>query len=312
MTGATGFIGRTVRRRLAERGHHVRVALRRPLPPVEAAGLECFVIGDIGPGTDWRDPVEEVDAIVHLAGRAHVLDSNGALTADEFRAVNVEGAVGLFEAAQAAGVRRFVNVSSIGVLGQSTQDTPLTDASPPCPGNAYARSKLEVEHALAALAGQLELVTVRPPIVYGPGNPGNMQRLLTLVRSGFPMPLALADGERDMIGVDNLADILATCVEHPSLGGQSYVVCDGEPISTRDLVRIIGQQMGRTPLLLPVPRVLLSAVAGLAGRGNDVARLFAPLRIDDRRFRQHTGWSPVVSLVQGLEQTVLWFNKAKV
>lgn len=309
LTGASGFIGQTVYRRLAERGHQVRAALRRPPQLDDAADAEYCVVGEIGGDTDWRDAVAGVEAIVHLAGRAHVGDRNASRAVAEFRTVNVEGSVALFKTAQNAGVRRFVNVSSIGVLGQSTRGEQLSDASPPCPASAYAVSKLQAEHALAALAGPMELVTVRPPMVYGPGNPGNMLRLLKLVQSGVPLPLALASAKRDMVGVDNLSDILATCLEHPAVGGQTYVVCDGEPISTCELVQLIGRFMGRNPLLLPVPRFLIAAVAGLIGRREDVTRVFDPLRIDDRRFRQHTGWSPLSPLTQGLEQTVLWFNK---
>lgn len=310
VTGATGFIGRETCRVLSGRGHRVRAAVRRALPALQQAGIEQRVVGEIDGRTDWRAAVDCVDAILHLAGRAHVLAHDAAAAADHFHSVNVEGAVALLQAAQAAGVRRFVNVSSIGVLGQSTELEPFSDASSPRPVNAYASSKLAAETALAAMAAGTEVVTIRPPMVYGPGCPGNMARLLRLVRTGVPLPLALARAERDMIGIDNLVDILATCADHPAVAGQTYVVCDGEPVSTAGLVRMLGASMGRVPWLFPVPFRLLALAAAAAGRADDVRRLFLPLRIDDGRFRRHTGWAPVTPLRNGLEQTVRRFNEA--
>jgi nucleoside-diphosphate-sugar epimerase len=238
-----------------------------------------------------------------------VLQEEPGSAIDAFRRVNVQGTLGLYRAAQSAGVRRMVNVSSIGVLGQRTQGEPLSDASPPNPVNAYARSKWEAEQALGQANGAMQVVSIRPPLVYGPGCPGNMRRLLRLVRAGLPLPLGSARGPRDMIGLDNLVDVLALCLDHPNVAGETYVVCDGQPVATAELVAMLGRMMGRTPPLLPVPPRLLAGAAALLGRADDVHRLFSPLRIDDRRFRQHTGWSPAISLEQGLEQTVRWYRQ---
>jgi nucleoside-diphosphate-sugar epimerase len=304
VTGASGFIGRAACRGFAARGHQVRAAVRTAASALRLEAFEPCTVGEVDGNTDWAGAVDGIDAIVHLAGRAHILGADAIQTAQAFRSVNVDGAVNLLRAAQDAGVRRFVNVSSIGVLAQSTEAEPLTDASTPRPSNPYAQSKLDSEIALGSAATRIELVSVRPPMVYGPGNPGNMQRLIRLVGTGLPLPLALAHGQRDMIGIDNLVDILAVCAAHPEVAGQTYAVCDGEPVSTAELIRMLGASMGRKPVLLPVPQGLLSTAAGWVGRADDVGRLFKPLRIDDRRFRAQTGWTPVTPLAQGLARTV--------
>jgi nucleoside-diphosphate-sugar epimerase len=309
VTGASGFIGARTCLVLTARGHHVRAAVRRTLPTVASPGIEHCLIGDIHANTDWRQAVHGVDAVLHLAGRAHVLQKQAAAAIEAFRQVNVHGTLGLHQAAQSAGVRRFVHVSSIAVLGQSTEGEPWNDTSAPNPVNAYGRSKWEAEQALASSPGSMQVVSIRPPMVYGPACPGNLHRLLRLVRSGVPLPLASAGGRRDMIGLDNLVDILALCLASPAVAGQTYVVCDGQPVSTSELIRVLSEKMGRTPRLLPVPERLLAGAAGLLGRADDVQRLFKPLRIDDGRFRQHTGWSPATSLDRGLEQTVRWFEQ---
>lgn len=308
ITGATGFIGQRLCERAARDGVQVVAAVRQT-PGRVAPGVRTVVVGDINGSTDWRAALGGVDTVIHLAGRAHIVRETAQAPLEAFRAVNLHGTGGLFEAAKAAGVHRFVNMSSIGVLGQNSCTTVFDDATMPRPATPYGASKLEAERSLAALSAgsSVQCVSLRPPLVYGPGNGGNFLRLLDIVAKGLPLPLGMAQGLRDMIGVDNLVDIIMTCARHDGVVGQTYGVCDGEPVSTAELFSRLAHLMGRPARLLRVPAGLLGAMAGLFGRREDVQRLFSPLRIDDSSFRRDTGWQPVCTLDDGLAQTVRWY-----
>ncbi|TWG86421.1 nucleoside-diphosphate-sugar epimerase [Cupriavidus gilardii J11] len=310
VTGATGFIGRRVCQYLTERGVAVRAAVRsagRELP----AGVSAVTVGNIDGNTDWKQALQGVDVVIHLAGRAHVLRETETDALAAFRTVNRDGTLALFRAAQRAGVRRMVHVSSIGVYGPFTGPGEIfTAQSPGRPYNAYSQSKWEADVAMQEAAGDgpTEWVILRPPLVYGPGNEGNFLRLLKIVRQGWPLPLGSANAGRDMIYVDNLADALWTCATHPGAAGRVYVVRDGTPVGTAALIRALGAEMGRTPPLLPVPGALLVAAGRMLGRSDDITRLLAPLRIDDAAIRTELHWSPPVSMQQGIELTVKWFR----
>lgn len=303
VTGATGFVGRSLCPRLEKQGCLVRRAVRY-LPdsvPVEDGWVAC---GEIGPDTDWRAAVAGCTGVVHLAGRAHVLRERAADPLAEFRRVNVEGTLRLARTAVAAGVRRFVFVSSIGVNG-CVSTRPFVESDSPQPHDVYAVSKFEAELALASLAEEsgLEVVIVRPPLVYGPGCPGNLARLIGLLRRGIPLPLGAVDNKRSLIGVDNLADLLALCLGHPAAVGQLFLASDGEDVSTPQILRGLAAGLGVPLRMIACPPRLLNILARLVGRGGDFERLCSSLQVDSFKARHVLGWLPQVSVQEGLRRT---------
>lgn len=301
VTGATGFVGGPVRDLLARRGHAVRATCRGDQP--SDAGGEWCRIGDVGPDTAWGDALSGIDTVIHLAARAHVMNEDSANPLDLYRRVNRDGAVRLAEQAAAAGVRRMVFVSSIKVNGEATpRDRPFRADDPPAPMDAYGIAKAEAEAALAEVARRtgLELVTVRPPLVHGPGAKGNLATLLSILHRGLPLPLASVDNRRSLVGVANLADALAflATVTGPVAG--TYLVRDGEDVSTPGLIRALARGLGRPARLLPVPPAMLAGLGWLTGRRAVVARLLGSLTVDDAPLRR-LGWTPPVTLAAGLE-----------
>lgn len=304
VTGANGFIGRVLVRRLVADGRPVRAAVRRedvPLP----AGVERANVGNIGPDTDWAAALDGVDAVVHLAARAHVLREDAADPLAAFRAVNAAGTRRLAAAARAAGVRRLVYVSTIGVHGVKTAGRPLDESSPFEPESLYAQSKLEGEHALreALVGSKTEWVILRPPLVYGPGAPGNFGRLARLVARGVPLPLGSVRNRRSLIHVANLADAIVRCIDHPAAAGETFVVSDGEDVSTAELVCRMGHAAGARARLVPCPPAILRLAGALLGRRGDVGRLVDDLVVDSGKIRARLEWRPPVSLDAGLPAT---------
>jgi len=312
VTGATGFVGRALLVRL------VREASASAVPVVRActrraghsfpAGIESVVVGDITSVTDWTPLLRGVRAIVHLAARVHVMhDPQGAGRA-LYQLTNVDATVKLARAAASCGVARFVFLSSIKVLGESTaRDEVFTESSPTTQGDdAYAHSKLEAEMALRDIAGQtaMEVVIVRSPLVYGPGVGANFGALMRLVDRGWPLPLAGIHNRRSLIGLENLVDFLARCVTHPAAANQTFVISDGEDLSTPELVRRIAAAQGRTIRLVGVPPRLLMAVAAAFGKGAAACRLIESLRVDSTKARERLGWLPPISVDDQLRRTV--------
>jgi len=306
VTGATGFIGRAVAAALARAGHAV-VRGGRAAPASAPAGEAWVGYGDIGPDTRWEEAVRGVDVVVHTAGLAHQPDAaTASAEAGQFQRVNVEGTARLARAAVAAGVRRLLLVSSALVHGPSSPGRPFTEADAPTPSGVYARSKLESETRLleAARDSAMAWVILRPPMVYGPGAGGNFPRLVELVRTGLPLPLGAATAAKSFVGIDNLVDAIVRCVSHPQAANRLFLVCDAETTSTADLVRRIARALGRRVWLPHVPPPAVAGLLRLAGRGRDFARLFEPLELDGGRIRSELGWSPPLTLDEGLRRAV--------
>ena len=303
VTGATGFVGRALVARLITERRALRAAVRRP------AGLpDEVLIGDIGPETDWRVALEGIDTVVHLAGRAHVLrKQQDALAA--FRQVNAAGTGRLAVQAQAAGVRRFVLISSVKAAAESSGDRPLVEGDPPHPTTPYGISKLEGERALLAVAGRMETVILRPPLVYGPGVRANFLTLLKLVDDGVPLPLASVSNRRSLVALGNLADAILMAVDAPEAAGRTFYVTDGPPISTRDLVRALAVALGKEPILLPFPPALLRLAARLVGRREAADSLLGSLAVDDAAFRTLTGWRPPQTPERAFAAIALWYRR---
>lgn len=299
VTGASGFVGGAVCRSLLGAGHDVVAAVRRDdafLP----LGVEARRVGELGPDTDWRGALAGCRGVVHLAARAHVMHDHAADPLALFRRVNRDGTVRLSEQAVAAGVERFVMVSSIKVNGEATPaDRPFRADDAPAPMDAYGVSKAEAEAALADLATRtgLSLAIMRPPLVHGPGVKGNLAALMKALSLGLPLPLGAIHNRRSLVGVDNLADALAFLAVRDAQG--CFLVRDGEDVSTTQLVRLMAEVAGLRARLLPVPVSLLRLAGSLAGKGAVVQRLTGSLVVDDAPLRR-LGWRPPLGLCDGL------------
>jgi len=303
VTGANGFIGRHVVSAFHSAGLRVRAVVRQAegsdrFPP----GVEQAWVSRIDGSTDWSAILDGVDAVVHLAGVAHRIGVAERAAREEYLAVNVAGTSRLAEAVVKAGTRRLVFVSSIAVFGSSA-DRPVSEATPVAPDSAYGQSKLEAEREVqrALAKGPGDWVIVRPPLVYGPGNPGNMARLLHLIGTGLPLPLAAVRNRRSFLYVENLADLLRTVVHAPAASCRSFVVADREVVSTTELLQLIGQVTGKRVRLFPLPMPLLRA---LAAGSYSLERLIQTLVVDCSLAEETLGWVPSFSLAEGLRRTL--------
>lgn len=307
LTGATGFVGQVLCDAVSQAGYSVRAATRgEHAPPATAA--DSVKVGDIGAATDWSAALVGVDWIIHAAARAHVLHDDAAAARLYFE-TNEQGTRNLAQAAARAGIRRFVYVSSIKVNGEETSAAPYTAADVPHPQDAYGESKWQAEQALQQVAAGtgMQSVIVRPPLVYGPCVRANFLRLMGWVERGWPLPLAAVSNRRSLVSIWNLCDLLVRVLEHPAAPGRTWLVSDGEDVSTPELIRRIGQAMGRRVPLVPVPVPLLKLGADLMGYSAEVARLCGSLAVDIRRTRDELDWSPPMSLDAGLARTTAWY-----
>ncbi|WP_310733117.1 UDP-glucose 4-epimerase family protein [Rubrivivax rivuli] len=308
VTGATGFVGGALLEHLSKCGHRVRAAVRGRAAQLPAAASIAHV-GELAPTTDWSAALDGMDVVVHCAARVHVLKESAADPLAAFRFVNVAATLHLARQAVAAGVKRFVFISSIGVNGAETHGRPYTVSDPARPHSPYAVSKHEAELELQALAASsgLEVVIIRPPLVFGPNAPGNFQRLMQALHRGIPMPLGAIHNRRSLVALENLVDLIETCARHPAAAQQTFLVSDGEDVSTTALLRRVAAALGRPPRLLPVPGGLLRAVAQVLGKADFAQRLCGSLQVDIAHTQALLGWKPVVTLDEALARTARHF-----
>ena len=309
ITGANGFVGKPLCAELLRQGQSVRAALRSASKPAD--DVEVVISGSIDGKADWTEALRGVDVVIHLAARVHVMRETAGDPLAEFLEVNLYGTANFAQQAARAGVKRFVYVSSIKVNGEQTSATqPLTELDEANPQDPYAISKWQAEQALQRIAQKtnLEVVIVRPPLVYGPGVKGNFISLLAAIDKGIPLPLASANNARSLVYVGNLVDALIACATHPVAAGQTYLVSDGKDVSTALLTEKIANALGRSSRLFHLPPTLLRAVAILAGRSEQVDRLFGSLRISNKKIRGELSWSPPYTLEQGLHATADWYR----
>lgn len=313
VTGANGFIGSALCRRLSESGRLVRAAVR-----VESHRFDHDVSG--GPAIEWAGlhdrsddketafAVEGAQVIIHLAARVHVMHDRSANPLHEFRQVNQAWTERLARAAAGRGVRRFVYLSSIKVNGEQSQ-APFTEQDPPSPQDPYGVSKWEAEQALARVSAQtgMEIVILRPPLVYGPGVKGNFLQLLKAIRYGIPLPLALITNRRSLVYRGNLVDALVRCADDSRAAGQTYLINDGEDLATPELIRRLGTAMNTAVHLWPVPLPVLRGIGRLTGQSGAVERLIGCLQTDSDKIRRDLEWRPPFSVDRGLEETAAWF-----
>lgn len=308
LTGASGFIGRFVKTALESAGHQVLAATRTP---VATHGLgETYLIPDLGPETPWRDALNGVDRVIHLAARVHVMKEGASDSLAEFRRVNVDGTRRLAEEAAAAGVGRLIFFSTIKVNGEATQGVPFSGTDSPRPGDAYAQSKWEAEQALFEVSGRtaLEAVVLRPPLVYGAGAKGHFLTLLKVCRAAPPLPFGAIANSRSLIYAGNLADAAIRCLEHANAQGKVYLVSDGDDVSSPELIRRVAAALGRPARLFGVPGPLLRLAGACTGNGAGISRLLDSATLDDGPIREELGWTPPFTMVQGLNETARWFS----
>lgn len=291
VTGANGFVGRALCNYLSAAGvahvGTVRSAAKCLLP-------NRVVVGEIHAQTDWRPALTDVSVVIHLANRAHVMQETAADPLAVFRAVNVEGTLNFARQAAAAGVQRFVYVSSIKVNGEQTGARPFAPDDTPTPSDPYGISKWEAEQGLARLGREtgLEIVVIRPPLIYGPGVKANFLRLVLAVRRGMPLPFGLVHNKRSLVSVANLCSALLACATHPAAAGQTFLVSDGVDLSTPELIRAIAAGAGRPARLLPVPPAAMLLVARLLGKGEVAKRVLGSLQVDASALTRKLGWKP--------------------
>lgn len=306
LTGASGFVGRAVQARLLSDAKHELRSAFREIPSQLPAGLQACLAPTLGPDGDWSQAVEGVDAVIHCAARVHVMDEQAADPLAEFRQANVEGTLCLARQAVAAGVRRFVFVSSIKVSGEQTQPgQPFRADDAPQACDPYGISKREAEDGLLAMAAEtgLEVVIVRPPLVYGPGVKANFRSMMRWLNKGVPLPLGAIDNRRSLVALDNLVDLLVHCIEHPAAANQRFMVSDGEDVSTSDLLRRLGDALGSPARLIPVPQPWIESLSRLIGREDLSRRLCGSLQVDISKTCSLLDWAPPVSLDQALAIT---------
>ena len=313
VTGANGFVGRHLCRTMRQAGLSVRGAIRKP-EGVQAneSGIEYVFVGDIGPDTDWTESLKEVDMVVHLAGRAHRLRENPSdpLVRQAYEQVNNLGTIQLAQMAAAAHIKKFIFLSSAGVNGEATHSRPFLETDKPCPSSIYARSKWQAEEGLRQMQaqGQLSLVIIRPPLVYGPEVPGNFLRLLRLVDLGVPLPLGSIKNKRSLIGVNNLVNFIMLCLRNPAAVGETFLVSDGEDLSTPELIRRIAFFGGRRQYLIPIPYKILHMAASALGKRDMLEKLCHSFQVNTNKAKTLLNWQPPFLVDEELEQTMKWYR----
>ena len=266
------------------------------------------MVGDIGATTDWREAVRGLDIVIHVAARAHVLHDSSA-NSNLYVETNVHGTERLAEASAQAGVRRFVFLSSVKVNGEDTKEHAYTTDDEPRPRDAYGSSKWHAEERLGEVAKRtgMEAVIVRPPLVYGPGVRANFLRLLQWVDKERPLPLGAIDNNRSLVSVWNLCDLLVRLLEHPRASGRTWMVSDGEDLSTPELIRRIARAMNRRVRLVPVPIGVLTLLGVLTGRQAEIARLCSSLAVNIEHTRRELEWTPPMKMDEAIARTVAWY-----
>lgn len=307
LTGATGFVGqRLVSALQALPAHALHCALRQA-GPAPLGAQNTVVVGDISPHTDWTAALANIDVVIHLAARVHVMRDDARNPLACFLRTNTEATLQLARQAAQAGVQRLVFLSSVKVNGERTPPGRAFAAHDPAgPEDAYGISKHRAElglHGIAAATG-MEVVVIRPPLVYGPGVKANFAALVRAVERGLPLPLACIDNRRSLVALDNLVDLIVTCLDHPGAAGQTFLVSDGEDLSTAELVRRLGHAQQRPARLLPVPAWALKGAAALLGKAAMAQRLCDNLQVDIGATRERLGWAPPISVDEGLRRAV--------
>lgn len=301
LTGSTGFLGRQlVKSLLSKPGVNLTATLRRF---AEIPGAHTVHVQGLDADTDWSASMAGQEIVIHAAARAHVLKDELVDPLEEYRRVNVEGTLSLARQAAAFGVKRFIFISSIGVNGK-VNARPFNEDDLPNPVELYAQSKWEAEQGLWEIHREtgMELVIIRPPLVYGPNAPGNFGSLMKWVAQGVPLPLGAVSNMRSLVAVDNLIDLIITCIDHPAAANQVFLAGDGQDLSTTELLKAVAKAMGKRSRLIPVPPSLLMCAATLFGKKEVAQKLLGSLQVDISKARNLLGWEPPISVDEGLRR----------
>jgi nucleoside-diphosphate-sugar epimerase len=308
ITGATGFVGKNLISLLTQQDYQLRAAVRRNKTFPDDK-VSTTIVGDIDENTDWQKALLNIDAVVHLAGRAHILKgkSNDPLT--EFIKVNTVGTANLVKQSVQSGVKHFIFISSLHAI-TIRSDRPLNEQSPCQPDTPYGISKLKAEQALLEIvqASAMDWTILRPPLVYGADNPGNMARLIKLIKTGLPLPLSSIHNRRSFIYVGNLVSAIATCLQHPNARGETFLVSDREAISTLELIQLLGKSLDQRIYSFPCPAQLLKLVGQLTNQTSTVDRLIGSLEVDSSKIQTLLDWSPPFTVIEGLSITAQWYK----
>lgn len=307
VTGATGFVGQRLTEQLSACNRYRVTAASRQTFVQSCAQIRSVLIDGLEADTDWSSALNGIDVVAHCAARVHIMNDHSIDPLEEFCKVNFEGTLNLARQAQLAGVKRFIFISSIKVNGEETfKGRPFTADDEPVPIDPYGISKAEAEKALLELAKStgLEIVIIRPVLVYGPGVKANFRNLMKWLNMGVPLPLGLISNKRSLVALDNLVDLIVTCTEHPGAVNQVFLVSDDEDLSTTELLLRVGKAMDRSVKLLPVPACLIGIAATLVGKRGVSQRLLGSLQVDISKTRELLGWAPPVSVDEALKKTV--------
>ncbi|MBU4491097.1 MAG: SDR family oxidoreductase [Euryarchaeota archaeon] len=311
ITGADGFVGKALCAEMVSRGWNVRASVRsrekiKSLPEE----IEVIETGLIGPDTEWKDALDNVESVVHLAGRVHIMDDSSSDPLSEYRIINTAGTEKLARSAASSGIRRFIFMSTVKVNGEGREE-PYNEEDVPGPVDPYGISKWEAEEKLKIIGYEtgMETVIIRAPMVYGPGVKANFIRLIKAVDRGIPMPFLSVNNRRSLIYFGNLVDSIIACLNHQKAAGQTYLVSDNEDVSTPELIRQMEEALGKPARLFYLPLFMLRLAGVITGKSKEINRLTDSLAVDSSKIRKELGWNPPFTLAQGLKETSEWYKK---
>ena len=313
VTGASGFVGKRVCFALSRLNYQVRNVYNTSKQSSLIDSYICFVDRFDGE-TNWLESLQGIESVVHLAARTHLGRKVNRHALAELRTINVDSTLNLARQAAESGVRRFIFISSIKVNGETTtMRPPFVESDEPRPNDYYARSKFEAEQGIMeiALRTGMEVVIIRPPLVYGPGVKANLFRLLQWVDMGLPLPFGAIENRRSLVYVDNLVDLIIHCLGHPQAVNRVCLVSDGKDLSTTQLLRMMAAALERTSCLIPVPQNMLESGLKMIGKGDLAQRLCGSLQVDTQGTQKLLNWKPPFNIEYGLKQTALWFQELK-
>lgn len=317
VTGASGFVGQALVKILCQNGYEVRATVRSESSlrlvsqlkeQLQLQELTIYNLGELSTETSWDQVIKGVDTIVHCAARAHVLHETSDNPLETFRQINCQATEHLAKEANRLGVKRFIFISSIGVLGNSSYANPFNENSQPNPQVPYAQVKWEAEQRLKQLATSMELVIIRPPLVYGPGVKGNFGKLVSLVNKGLPLPFGKVKNRRQFVGIANLTDFIARCIEAPKAANQLFLVADREVVTTTQLLQQLSKAMGKKTVLLPIPHKLLEWGFQGIGKAKLAEQLLNNLEINSDKAKTLLAWEPPFTMKEQLQQTVDYYK----